>query len=384
MARRQSAAGRHWRLAATAGAVAAGILLTGTVALASPVSVLVGPSWRNVYRADLSGSAAFTDIVATGRSNAWAVGARFRRDGTWVSAIASHWNGSRWRLASLPVRHFVPETVAASSGRNVWIFGFRITPAGDTTGVGVALHLVGGKWQSVPLPPQAGNTWNDGSALQAAVFSPSQVWVSAGVQAAPGGSLETPMWQWTGTNWAGTTVPGVLTSLSGSSVGNMWATTTPTYGGNETTRSYKFVSSSWQRQSAPVLSDAGIAVHSRTDIWIAGYTARQWNSDHLYYSTVAHWNGVRWRRYTVVAPGGDKPAAADGRGGFWAGPLLHEIRGRWYSPASGWLFGSGCEPAGFFGNMAGIPGTSAWWAAGGCTPGHSHRAEASISINGKL
>src|SRR5262249_18376852 len=134
MERRQSAAGRHWRLVATAGAVAAGLLLTGTVALASPVSVLVGSSWRNVYRAGLSGSAAFTDIVATGRSNAWAVGARFRRDGTWVSAIASHWNGSRRRLASLPVRHFVPETVAASSVTNVWIFGFRITPAGDTTG----------------------------------------------------------------------------------------------------------------------------------------------------------------------------------------------------------------------------------------------------------
>src|ERR1700757_624245 len=77
MQRRRSAAGRRWRIAATA-AAAAGLVLTGTVALASPVSVLVGPSWRNVYRADLSGSAAFTDIVATGRSNAWAVGARFR------------------------------------------------------------------------------------------------------------------------------------------------------------------------------------------------------------------------------------------------------------------------------------------------------------------
>lgn len=383
MQRRRSAAGQRWRIAATA-AAAAGLVLTGTVALASPVSVLVGPSWRNVYRADLSGSAAFTDIVATGRSNAWAVGARFRRDGTWIGAIAAHWNGSRWRLASLPVHRFVPETVAASSATNVWIFGFRITPVGDTTGVGVALHLVGGKWQSVPLPPDAGDTWDDSSALQAVIFSPGQVWLSGGVQAAPAGGLQTQMWQWTGSNWAETTVPGILTSLSGSSVGNMWAGTESTYTGKETTHAYKFVSSSWQRQNAPVLSDAGIAVHSRSDIWIAGYTAKQWDRSGLSSSTVAHWNGVRWRRYTVVAVGGDKPAAADGRGGFWAGPLLHEIRGRWYQPASVWLFGSGCEPAGFFGNMAGIPGTSAWWAAGGCTPGPKHRAEARISINGKL
>jgi hypothetical protein len=370
-----------------AAAVAAALMLTGAVALASPVSVLVGPSWRTVYRADLSGPAAFTDIVATGRSNAWAVGARFRRNGTWTGAIAAHWNGRRWRLASLPVRRFVPETVAASSATNVWIFGFRITPAGDTSGAGVALQLVHGKWQPIPLPTEAGNNWNDSSALHAAVFSPGQVWLSAGVQAAAHGGLETQMWQWTGTNWAETTVPGILTSLtslSGSSVSNMWATTSATYAGSETTHSYKFVSSSWQRQRAPVLSDAGIAVHSRTDIWIAGFTAKQWASKGLYYSTVAHWNGVRWRRYEVVAAGGNTPAVADGRGGFWAGPMLHEIRGRWYEPASGWLLGSGCEPAGFFGNMAGIPGTSAWWAAGGCTPRSTHRAQARISINGKL
>jgi hypothetical protein len=99
MARRRLAAGRFRRLAIATAAAAAGLTLTGTIALASPVPELVGPSWRNVYRADLSGSATFTDVVATGRSNAWAVGMRFRGADTPTSAILSHWNGTRWRLA---------------------------------------------------------------------------------------------------------------------------------------------------------------------------------------------------------------------------------------------------------------------------------------------
>jgi hypothetical protein len=246
----------------------------------------------------------------------------------------------------------------------------------------VALHLVGGKWQSVPLPPEPDNTWNQISALQAVVFGPGQVWLSAGVQAAPGGGVETQMWQWTGTNWAGATVPGILTSVGGSSAGNLWATTVPSENGPYPTREYRFVSSTWTRQNSPFLDHASIAVHSRRDIWIAGYTVRQLASGPN--STVEHWNGVRWRRYTVIAAGGDKPTVADARGGVWAGPMLHEVSGRWYQPASGWIWGKGCEPAGFAGNIAGIPGTSASWAAGGCTPRGQHRARASISINGKL
>ena len=160
---RRLAAGWQRRLAATTAAVSAGLILTGTIALASPVNELVGPSWRNVYRADLSGDAAFTDIAAIGRSDAWAVGVRYSRTTAPTSAIAAHWSGHRWRLVSLPVRHFVAETVTASSAANVWILGFVIPPAGQEVMAGVALHLAGGKWQSVPLPPAPPETWNRGS-----------------------------------------------------------------------------------------------------------------------------------------------------------------------------------------------------------------------------
>jgi hypothetical protein len=385
MQRRRFAPGRYRRLTAATAAMAAVLIATGTIALASPVNELVGPSWRNVYRATVPGNAAFTDVVAIGRSDAWAVGERYNSANAPTGAILSHWNGIRWRQAGLPVRDFVAETVTATSAKNVWILGFVIPPPNEPVTAGIVLHLVDGKWRPVPLPPEPANYWNEAPAMQgvAVAFRGGQVWLSGGLQTAPGGGLETQIWQWTGSNWAGTTVPGLLTSLSGSSIFNIWATTVTSLQGTGPTHAYKFISATWTRQKAtPVLDDANITVHSPGDIWLAGLTARQ--SHGGLYSTVEHWNGARWRGFTVVAAGGYRPTVADARGGAWIGPMLHEVSGRWYQPASGWIWGVGCEPLGFAGNIGTIPGTSASWAAGGCTPRGQHHGEPSISINGKL
>jgi hypothetical protein len=345
-----------------------------------PVSVLVGPSWRVVYRADIAGSAAFSDIEATSLSNAWAVGVHFH--GTILtSGFAAHWNGKRWRQASLPISDFVPETVVGSSAANVWIFGFANPPKGQLQTQGVALHLVRGHWRRVTLPPEPPNTWDQGAALMAVAFGSDEVLVSAGVTNQNASRSKTQMWQWTGTNWSGSTIPGMLTSLSGSSLSNMWATTVKPDDDTERTTVYRWISSTWTRQKGLSLDDGAIAVHSRRDVWFGGFTSRQGGTSSLL-ATAEHWNGKRWHGYTV--PGGSAPLVTDGRGGLWDGPLLHETGGKWYSPASGWVFGAGCEPAGFFGGLAAIPGTSATWAASGCTPSGRHHAQARISINGKL
>ena len=367
-------------LAAVAGLTVGAIPSADAATARGPVSVLVGPSWRVAYRADIAGSAAFTAIEATSRSNAWAVGVRFHRT-VLTSGFAAHWNGRRWRRTSLPVKDFVPVTVVGSSAANVWIFGYVNPPDLQLPREGVALHLVRGHWRRVTLPPEPPGTWGMGASLMAAAFGSDEVLVSAEVPNQKGS--KTRMWQWTGTNWSGSTVPGVLTSLSGPSLSNMWATTIRTFG-TERTTAYRWISSTWTRQKGLSLHDAAIAVHSRRDIWFGGYTSRQWRAGSLFYATAKHWNGKRWHRYTVVPVGGSTPLVTDGRGGVWDGPLLHETRGKWYEPASGWDFGKGCQLAGFFGGMAGIPGTSATWAASGCTPAGSRSAQARISINGKL
>jgi hypothetical protein len=333
-----------------------------------------------VYRADIAGSAAFTDIEATSRSNAWAVGVHFHGV-ILTSGFAAHWNGRRWRQASLPISDFVPETVVGSSAANVWIFGFVEPPEGQLQTEGVALHLVRGHWRRVTLPPEPPDTWDQSAALIAVAFGSDEVLVSAG---SPNQSIDkTQMWQWTGANWSASRMPGILTSLSGSSLSNMWATTVKTEDGMRRTTVYRWISSTWTRQKGLSLDNAAIAVHSPRDIWFGGLTSRQWRSSSGF-ATAEHWNGKRWHRYTVLPVGGATPLVTDGRGGLWDGPMLHETRGKWYQPASAWVFGSGCEPAGFFGGLAAIPGTSATWAASGCIPSGWHHAQARISINGKL
>jgi hypothetical protein len=364
-------------------ALAVGVLPAAAASVtAAPVSQLVGPSWRVMYRADLAGSAAFTDIEATSKSDAWAVGVHFH--GTVLtSGFAAHWNGKRWRQASLPFSDFLPETVVGDSATNVWIVGFVNPPEGQLTTEGVALHLVRGHWRRVTLPPEPADTWDQAAALMAVAFGSDQVLLSAGNPNQEAPTNVTQMWQWTGANWSGSTVPGILTSLSGSSLADMWATTVKSDEGTRRTTVYRWISSAWTRQNGLSLDDAAIAVHSPRDIWFGGITSDQWYS-RSGLATAEHWNGKRWHGYTVLPVGGGTPLVTVGRAGVWDGPLLHETDGKWYQPANAFVFGNGCEPAGFFGGLAGIPGTSAAWAASGCTPTGSHHAQARISINGKL
>jgi hypothetical protein len=344
----------------------------------APEPLLVGPSWHLRYQADIAGSAAFTTIEATGRDNAWAAGVRLRGH-TNTSAFAAHWNGRRWRLAALPIHDFAPVTIVAGHPADPWIFGYGLAPAGQSVTAGVALHLAGGRWHVESLPTAPANTWNSGGSLLGVAFSPHDAWVSEAVHASKGQQVTT-MWEGSGSSWVASPIQAAVTDVSGTSDTNLWAVGGTSFY-NSPERIYRYAGGFWRRVTGPALFDASIAVHSPADVWLTGYSARQWGQGAD--STVAHWNGRRWTRYTVDAIGSPSPAAADGRRGVWAGPLLHETGGRWYTPESGWLFGSGCEPAGFFGGLAGIPGTSATWAASGCTI-RGARVLARISINGKL
>lgn len=372
------------RLAVAAAAMAAGLALGGGAAAAArpasgPVTEFVGPSWRTAYEADLPGSAAFTGVAATGRASAWAAGVRLSRQDAVTGAFAARWNGKKWRLVAVPGRNFLPETVAASSAANVWLFGLVRPPAAPANPTGMVLHLVGGRWRQLQLPP---DTWNQGTAMQALVFGPHDVWLSGGQQTTSSGAVETRIWQWSGTNWSSTELPGMLRTLSGSSVRDMWATSTASDSGEGAAHLYRFVSATWTRQHAPGLWDASVAVHSPADIWLTGYTYQQ--RDARGASTAARWNGRRWYRYTVVTPAGTQPTITDGRGGLWDGQSVHETGGRWYVPASVVIFPRGCEPNGFLGGLAGVPGTAATWAASGCTPLGKHRERAIIAVNGRL
>jgi hypothetical protein len=83
-----------------------------------------------------------SSVAAVSASDAWAVGAASEDAGS--APLIEHWNGSRWKLMSLPDLAFSAElgSVAAVSARNVWAVG----GAGSST---LIEHWNGSRWQRV-------------------------------------------------------------------------------------------------------------------------------------------------------------------------------------------------------------------------------------------
>jgi hypothetical protein len=346
---------------------------------AGQVDLFVGTPWHTVYQARLGYSASFSDVEATGRDSAWAIGIRLHNVTT-TGGFAARWNGHRWRLVSLPLTGFDPVSVSASSPDNVWIFGFMLARPGHEVSTAKALRWNGHRFQVVTLPAEPPDTWDSASALMSVAFAANDVWVTGGV-VQQHGRLVTLAWEGSLGGWAESTVPVAVTALSGTSDTDLLAMGTSTGDSSVRSLTYRWDGGSWQGTTTPRLFDSSIAVRSPHDIWITGSTAAQ-DSGHGILSTVEHFNGSRWRRYIVVSSGASYAVLA-GHGGMWDGPYLYEAGGRWYSP-TGTLFSGQCQQTGFAGAMAGIPGTSATLTASGCTEAGHTRSLARIMIHGTV
>jgi hypothetical protein len=367
-----------------AAAVVAACLALGLASAAAAstaprqVPTLVGTPWRAAFQAKVGYSAGFSDIESTGRDSAWAIGVRLHKQDV-TGGFAARWNGRRWRLVSLPLTGFWPRSIAASSADNVWIFGVMIPPPNQPYTTAKALHWNGSGFQIVTLPAEAPNTWDSSSAFLTAAFAPNDVWVTGGA-VEHNGQQVTLVWQGGPGGWAESILPVQAGAIGGTSDADLFLTGTATGDSSVRSTTYRWNFGDWALTTTPRLFDASIAVRAAHDIWITGYTAGQWG--HGIQSTVEHFNGKRWHRYAVVSSG-SSDAVLYGRNGLWDGPYLYEAAARWYIP-TGTLYGGSCEQTGFLGAMAGVPGTSATWAAGACTePGRS-RSLARIMIHGRL
>jgi hypothetical protein len=85
-----------------------------------------GRSWA-VQRSPSPGSSShLTAVTAVSRSNAWAVGYSDSSDGTASKTLVEHWNGSSWQIQASPnpsVQYDLLCGVAATSGANAWTDG---------------------------------------------------------------------------------------------------------------------------------------------------------------------------------------------------------------------------------------------------------------------
>jgi len=126
-----------------------------------------GSAWSRVASPDVGDAqTVLKDVVALSPTNAWAVGYTTSFGGG-ASAVALHWNGASWSVASAPALGTL-DTVAALSATDIWASGT------DGTGAIQLANWRGAGWTSAPAPA-AGGTGTPSLTGMAAV-APGTVW----------------------------------------------------------------------------------------------------------------------------------------------------------------------------------------------------------------
>jgi hypothetical protein len=234
------------------------------------VAVPTGPNPGGTGRGGLRG------VVALSATDAWAVG---KSPG--VTAIAEHWDGTAWTLATVPNVKLGLNGVAAVSAAELWAVGDGVLNANGTRS-GTIMHFTGGSWQLAPNQVTLPSSTLNVTLNAVTVVNARDVWAVGSFT--DNLSVSHALIQhFNGVSW--TRVPTPATS----------GTTTHT-------------------------SLGGVAARSATDVFAVGGLS---HTDLTEDSYILHWNGTAWAAETVphtTAPDDGLAAAAVTPGGspLWA------------------------------------------------------------------
>jgi hypothetical protein len=266
-------------------------------------------------------------VAALNSHDAWAVGYT-ERD----YAVALHWVHRRWRRIPIPGAYqFFPQYVAASSPRNVWIFGYRNTAAGQPW---QALRWDGRAWHQVPPPPEPGVPNEIGFLVvrQSGVWFPSQssCHTAGGVK-----TCWTPVCRWNGRSWVVYRLNSNVTGLAASGPGNIWAVGFRLHGRNRHGPiahpvTYRWTGTAWRTIRMPRDATTGfhnggpvIDTSGPLDVWIGSEAENPPGGGAL----LMHWDGRQWHRHQMPVIGGT--AVIDPPRGVWASPWAYWTGRTW-------------------------------------------------------
>jgi hypothetical protein len=181
----------------------------------APLPLVVSWNGKRWVRTSAPGKyVSLVDISGTANDDFWVVGVR-QRPGSYVQAVAMHWNGYGWDL--------VPEIpdlgeesslsgVAAIAANDVWAVGRRKTSPWEP----ICFHWDGSQWSLVPLPNTGtGMLWDvDGDAR-------TNVW-AVGASGTPS-HWRSLILRWTGSKWTRQPASDPSNLLPGSTYNYLWS-----------------------------------------------------------------------------------------------------------------------------------------------------------------
>jgi hypothetical protein len=116
-----------------------------------------GKKWRQVNIPQVRGVSRFNAVAAISSDDVWAVGYSQDSRGNNDLTLTEHWNGKKWLVVPSPNPANAPfasnflNAVAAVSSEDVWTAGYY---EGQKGGIkSSAMHWDGSKWRLISLPP---------------------------------------------------------------------------------------------------------------------------------------------------------------------------------------------------------------------------------------
>jgi hypothetical protein len=346
----------------------------GLAGLATPASATIANQWR-IEHLWTARDGYLESIAASGPSDAWAVGTLSSG-----GALAAHWNGRTWQTVTIPgTKDYDLMQVAASSARNVWVFGQH----------GVVLNAFrfdGAHWHTVSLPPVSGIGRQDGKAV---VFGAKDVWLATwgGCTTTSGKKkCSSDVWHWNGSAWTNHPVAAAITGFTGISDLNLRAvalTGQKTESGPGTVSAYQWHGSRWTGMPIPLITGPSpattgiapdIAMDSSGDIWIASMAS-------CCTVTAIHSTSSGWKKLTTSATNSRSDLTLDGHGGAWLGSFTHWTGHGWaYVQDNLYQFNASSWQ---IYDMVKVPGTAgSYWIAGFATPWPTSISRPMVAVYG--
>jgi hypothetical protein len=323
-------------------------------------------------------------VSATSDSNLWAVGAHF--EGGKGVPLAQTWNGSRWRLVS------VPSIGTSVSGLQDVV---TITPD-DAWAVGHARGTIpmiqrwdGSEWRLVSPPvPGSGPT----ELLGVTATSPSDVWAVGKTSSGP--DYRTLIERFDGTTWHVVPSPNVglgdnvLRDVDALSPRDAWAV-----GWRISGRRYQTLAAHWDGNVWRAVGTrnigtgdnflSGVVAVSAKDVWAVGWASTGPDTSR---TLIQHWDGSRWDVVDSPSPGSSANSlfGVDARSGTnaWAVGSYSDESGAFRSLVERWD-GSTWQPvpsentgppANLLSGVATTAGSTVWAVGTRVDPGGAYRS----------
>ena len=266
-----------------------------------------GSTWQSVALPSLGRRSygEFTDVAGSSATDVWAVG---YRSGGKVNAapLIEHWNGTRWRVTSIPSPHATGYVTAVSalSPTDAWAVGWYGSSARHVQTL--SLHWDGTQWTRVPTPSPASPGAKAVDQLTAVVaVSADDVWAAGNARVTMGThhAGQTLVLHWDGRHWTRLPSPNEaplvhgswLLGLASAGPNDVWAVGRHGTGHGQVTLVERWNGQAWEVVASPTEPTRSyeqqlgrVTALSATDVWAAGGYAGA--------GLLEHWDGSSWSK----------------------------------------------------------------------------------------